>query len=92
MRIRIQKGFLTSKFGLALLGVVFGCILIAASIFGYYYVKFGRMIDARLSGNILQNTTQIFSAPEVISPGQAWGPDDLAAYLQRVGYRPKSDD
>ena len=92
MRIRIQKGFWTSKFGLALLGVVFGCILIAASIFGYYYVKFGRMIDARLSGNILQNTTQIFSAPEVISPGQAWGPDDLTTYLQRVGYRPESDD
>ena len=92
MRIRIQKGFWTSKFGLTLLGVVFGCILIAASIFGYYYVKFGRMIDARLSGNILQNTTQIFSAPEVISPGQAWGPDDLTTYLQRVGYRQESDD
>jgi len=92
LRIRIQKGFWTSKFGLALLGVVFGCILIAASIFGYYYVKFGRMIEARLSGNILQNTTQIFSAPEVISPGQAWGPDDLTTYLQRVGYRPESDD
>ena len=92
MRIRIQKGFWTSKFGLALLGVVFGCILIGASIFGYYYVKFGRMIDARLSGNILQNTTQIFSAPQVISPGQAWGPPDLTAYLQREGYRPESDD
>jgi penicillin-binding protein 1B len=92
LRIRIQKGFWTSKFGLALLGAVFGCILIGASIFGYYYVKFGRMIDARLSGNILQNTTQIFSAPQVISPGQAWGPDDLTAYLQREGYRPESDD
>src|SRR5947207_244312 len=50
------------------------------------------MIDARLSGNVLQNTTQIFSAPEQISTGQAWGPDDLAQYLQRVGYRPAADD
>ena len=92
MRIRIQKGFWTSAFGLTLLGIVFGCIVIAASVFGYYYVKYGHMIDARLSGNILQNTTQIFSAPEQISPGQAWSPDDLTTYLQRVGYRPAADD
>ena len=83
MRIRIQKGFWTSAFGLTLLGVAFACVLVAATIFGYYYVKYGRMIDARLSGNILQNTTQIFSAPAEISPGQAWGPDDLTANLQR---------
>jgi penicillin-binding protein 1B len=92
LRIRIAKGFWTSKYGLTLLGVVFGCFLVAASTFGYYYVKYGRMIEARLSGNILQNTTQIFSAPEEISPGQAWGPDDLTTYLQRVGYRPEADE
>src|SRR5258708_36771935 len=50
------------------------------------------MIEARLPGNILQNSTKIFSAPEQISEGQAWGPDDLTAYLQRAGYRPESDD
>src|SRR2546430_11196544 len=50
------------------------------------------MIDARLSGNVLQNTTQIFSAPEHISAGQAWGPEDLTAYLTRVGYRPIQDE
>jgi penicillin-binding protein 1B len=92
LRIRIQKGFWTSAFGLTLLGVVFGCLVIATSVFGYYYIKYGRMIDARLSGNILQNTTQIFSAPAEISPGQTWGPDELTTYLQRVGYRPEADD
>src|SRR5438876_508951 len=49
------------------------------------------MIDERLSGNILQNTTQIFSAPEHISTAEAWGPDDLTDYLTRVGYRPEAD-
>jgi penicillin-binding protein 1B len=92
LRIRVQKGFWTSAYGLTLLGVVFGCLVIAASFFGYYYVRFGRMIDARLSGNILQNTTQIFSAPEVISQGEAMGPEELTSYLQRVGYRPEADD
>src|SRR5437667_372611 len=44
-------------------------------------MKYARMIDARLSGNVLQNTTQIFSAPEHISAGQAWGPEDLPVML-----------
>jgi penicillin-binding protein 1B len=50
------------------------------------------MIDARLSGHILQNTTEIFSSPGRISDGQAWGAEDLVTYLQRSGYRPEADD
>ncbi|HYA62962.1 MAG TPA: PBP1A family penicillin-binding protein [Candidatus Sulfotelmatobacter sp.] len=92
MRFRLQKGFWTSAFGLGLLGFVAFCFLVAAGIFTFYYVKYSRMIDARLSGHILQNTTQIFSAPERISDGQAWGTDDLVMYLQRAGYRPEADD
>src|SRR5260370_16418151 len=50
------------------------------------------MIDARSSVPVLQNTTQIFSAAEHISAGQAWGPEDLTSYLTRVGYRPLQDE
>jgi len=92
LRIRIRKGFFTSALGLTFLGIVFAGFLTAGGIFTYYYIKFSRMIDARLSGKIFQNTTQIFSAPEYISIGQAWGPQDLAAYLTRVGYRPEMDE
>ena len=92
MRFRLQKGFWTSAFGLGLLAFVAFCFLVAAGIFTFYYVKYARMIDARLSGHILQNTTQIFSSPERISDGQAWGSDDLVMYLQRAGYRPEADD
>jgi len=91
LRIRVQKGFFTSTIGLTILGTVFASFLAAGGVFIYYYVKYSRMIDARLSGNVLQNTTQIFSAPEHISAGQAWGPEDLTAYLTRVGYRPIQD-
>jgi penicillin-binding protein 1B len=92
LRILVQKGFFTSKIGLTILGVIFAILLGVGGVFTYYYMKYSRMIDARLSGNVLQNTTQIFSAPEHISPGQAWGPDDLTAYLTRVGYRPLQDE
>jgi penicillin-binding protein 1B len=92
LRIRIQKGFWTSKFGLTILGIVFACFFTAASVFAWYYIKYSRLIDGRLSGNVLQNTTQIFSAPERISPGQAWSPDDLVTYLTRVGYRAQNGE
>jgi penicillin-binding protein 1B len=92
LRFRLEKGFWTSRFGLGLLCFFAGCFLLAACTFTYYYVKYSRMIDARLSGHVLQNTTQIFSAPERISDGQSWGPDDLVMYLQRAGYRPAQDE
>ncbi|MGA2095711.1 MAG: PBP1A family penicillin-binding protein [Candidatus Acidiferrum sp.] len=92
MRIRIKKTFFTSKIGLTILGTVFLLFVTAGGIFTFYYVKYSRMIDARLSGKILQNTTQIFSAPEYISTGQTWTADDLVTYLTRVGYRPEVDD
>jgi len=92
LRIRIRKGFFTSTLGLTILGIVFAIFLTTGGIFTYYYVKYSRMIDARLSGKVLQNTTQIFSAPEYISTGQAWSAEDLTTYLTRIGYRPEVDE
>jgi penicillin-binding protein 1B len=92
LRIRVQKGFFTSVIGLTILGIVFAIFLASGGVFTYYYIKYSRLIDARLSGHVLQNTTQIFSAPEHISVDQAWGPDDLTTYLTRVGYRPEHDE
>jgi penicillin-binding protein 1B len=92
LRIRIRKEFFTSALGLTILGVVFAIFLTSGGIFTYYYIKYSRMIDARLSGKVLQNTTQIFSAPQYISAGQAWSAEDLAMYLTRIGYRPEADD
>ncbi len=92
MRFRLKKGFWTSRIGLGLLIFVATCFLVAASVFTFYYVKYSRIIDARLSGHVLQNTTQIFSAPERISIGQAWDESDLTTYLQKVGYRAAADE
>jgi penicillin-binding protein 1B len=91
LQIRVQRGFFTSTIGLTILGILFGIFIIAGGIFTFLYTKYSRIIDARLSGNILQNTTQIFSAPEHISAAEAWGADDLTDYLTRVGYRPDAD-
>ncbi|HEY2459547.1 MAG TPA: PBP1A family penicillin-binding protein [Candidatus Acidoferrum sp.] len=91
MRIRIQKGFFTSIAGLTILGVLLAMFLTAGGIFTYFYIKYSRMIDARLSGHILQNTTQIFSAPQYVSVGEPGSAQEFATYLEKVGYRPTSD-
>ncbi len=92
MRFRLKKGFWTSTLGLSLLISTAVIFLVAASFFTFFYIKYARMIDARLSGHILQNTTQIFSSPERISDGQPLSADDLIMYLQRSGYRSESSE
>src|ERR1700724_1915416 len=92
LRIRLEKGFFTSIVGLTLLGIVFAVILTTAGIYTYYYIKYSRMIDARLSGRVLQNTTQLFSAPQQISVGEVWSEGEMTTYLTKVGYRPVQDD
>src|SRR5579863_7081413 len=92
LRIRIDKGFWTSWVGLTLLGVTFAIFLTWVKVVTYFYVKYSRMIDARLSGHLLQNTTQIFSAPQRIADGEPMSAEELQTYLTKVGYRPEKDD
>ena len=87
MRIRLEKSFWTSAFGLTLLGFLFVGFLTGAGVFTYYSIKYSRMIDDRLAGGVLQNTTQIFSSPVRLAPGVAMTPEEITGYLQRVGYR-----
>jgi penicillin-binding protein 1B len=87
LRIRITPGFWTSRVGLAILGSVLLLFVVATSVFAYYYIKFGKLIDERLSGQIYQNTSRVFSAPGHIYTGEILHPSDLATYLLRAGYQ-----
>ncbi len=57
-----------------------------AGIFVYYYVRFSRLIDARLSGEIFNNASLVFAAPTPVSVGQASTPGEVAARLRRAFY------
>jgi penicillin-binding protein 1B len=89
-RIRIGRGFWTSRLGIGLLGAVLLGVVALAGTIVYYYIQYSRMIDARLSGRSLQKNTQIYSGPGRIDEGEAIGRDDLASLLQRAGYRTQS--
>jgi penicillin-binding protein 1B len=86
LRIRINRGFLGSRFGLVLLGTALLLLLTATGVATYYWISYGRMIDLRLSGHIQQTTARIYATPRRISTGQALTVADLADHLQRAGY------
>ena len=87
MRIRIARGFWTSRFGMALAGATLAVLICAAVILAYFYIQFDRLIAARLTGQVFQNTSRIYSAPGHIFTGESLRSGDLASYLLRAGYQ-----
>jgi penicillin-binding protein 1B len=77
---------------MSLLAGLLGALLLAASVVTYYYVKFGHMIDQRLTGQIYQNTSRVYSAPGHIFMGETMRPGELASYLLRAGYQESAVD
>ena len=72
---------------MAILGTVLFLFIAATSVFAYYYVQFGKLIDQRLTGQVFQNTSRVFSAPGHIFVGETMHASDLATYLLRAGYQ-----
>ena len=87
MRIRIVPGFWTSRLGIGLLAGGLALLLGAASVLTYYYIKFGHLINERLTGQIYQNTSRVYSAPGRIYAGESLRSSDLVSYLLRAGYQ-----
>jgi penicillin-binding protein 1B len=54
--------------------------------FGYFYVRFSRVIDARLSGDVFNNASLVFAAPTPVFVGEAVTLDDVAARLRKGLY------
>jgi len=75
---------------MAALGLALGLLLAATCVFAYYYIQFGQMIDQRLTGQIFQNTSRVYSMPGRIFVGEEMRPKDLTDRLMRAGYQENS--
>ena len=69
-----------------LIGLLLLSFLAATGVFVYYYVRFSRLIDARLSGDIFANASLVFAAPTEVRTGQVLAPAELAGRLRRALY------
>ncbi len=86
LRIRIGSGFWSSRAGLVLLGSGGLLVLTGLGVFSFFYLKYSRMIDQRLSGRATQNTSRIYAAPGRVYTGQNLSAGELSSYLRRTGY------
>ena len=70
--------------GLVAAFLIAGILLLG--IFAIFYVKYERIVDRRMSGQIFNNAAKIYARPQTIAVGQRLSPQELASYLRRAGY------
>ena len=96
MRVIIPNGkrwgLLFRPVGLAVAGFVLLTLIGSAGSFAYYYVRYSRLIDERLSGPVFPNVSQIYAAPEKLRLGERITRYEVAAQLRLAGFSETEDD
>ena len=54
--------------------------------FTYYYAKYSRLIEQKLSAGPFPTTSMLFAAPKIVSVGDETVASDIVALLRRSGY------
>ncbi|HEX4030806.1 MAG TPA: PBP1A family penicillin-binding protein [Terracidiphilus sp.] len=71
---------------LVVLGVGTVVALTGFSIFGYYYIKYHSIVDARLKQPLFEDTAKIYATPREVRPGQKLTVRLIANELRAAGY------
>ncbi|WP_035350327.1 transglycosylase domain-containing protein [Edaphobacter aggregans] len=83
----IDRLHLENRFVRVALVAVLGCLVLAATVFGYFYFKYERIVDDRLAkGPMFASVSQIYAAPREVRNGQKLSASTIAADLHRAGY------
>jgi len=78
--------FFLHPLGKTLLVVVTLSLTVALGVFTYYYVKYSRLIEAKLAGGPFGNTSMLFAAPRTVDVGDQSSPQEIANELRHSGY------
>ena len=54
--------------------------------FTFYYVKYSRLIEAKLAAGPIAKTSMLFAAPRTVDVGDITDPQEIATDLRRSGY------
>ncbi len=60
--------------------------LVCLAVFSYYYVKYDRIVEARIRGPIFSTSAKIYARPPVVAVGDKYSLDDIVSELRRAGY------
>ena len=66
--------------------VALAIAIIGAALFTHYYLKYERIIDAKLRGTLISNSARIYARPRSVWVGEKIGVDDIQGELRRAGY------
>jgi penicillin-binding protein 1B len=81
-----KTGVLRRLFTIRKLLILFVLALICLSFFGYFYLKYSKMIDARFRGDVFVRTTGLYAAPRPLKTGSNLTLSSLKSYLDGIGY------
>src|SRR5260221_2663638 len=85
-RVKGFRGSLKSPFlrpGLAAFLIVF---IVLFGVFSYYYIKYQKLVEQPMSGQIFANTAKIYAQPRSVRIGQKADPRQVSNYLRQAGY------
>ena len=81
------RGALSHPLVRALVLCMLVCVVICGAVFGYFYLKYQKIVDDRLaSGPIFANVSQIYAAPREVRVGQHLTINFIAQNLRSAGY------
>jgi penicillin-binding protein 1B len=89
VRVRARArlaGFFLGRLGSALAIAAAVCVIAGLGLFTYYYAKYSRLVDEKLTAGPFARTSKIFAAPRTIRVGDQAAAEDLVADLRRAGY------
>ncbi len=93
IKVKIPRGRLTAPAAtkraeivrIAVAAIIVFC-LAAFGVFAYFYVRYDRIIDRRMKGQIFSNSAKIYSRPRVVRPGDKVSIEQLETELRHAGY------
>ena len=91
VKVQVPKKASAARFALGPVGKIFLVLLVLAftaglAVFTYYYVKYSRLIEAKLAAGPFANTSMLFAAPRTVDVGDIADPQEIASDLRRSGY------
>jgi penicillin-binding protein 1B len=60
--------------------------LLGVGVFTYYYVKYDRIVEARIRGPIFSTSAKIYARPPLVSVGDHYTNEEIVSELRRAGY------
>jgi penicillin-binding protein 1B len=91
MKVRVPKNaalaqFFLKPFGRVLVLSLSLVVVLCLAAFTYFYTRYSRLIDAKLSAGPFTNTAKLFAAPQSVAVGDQITAGEIAAELRRSGY------